>query len=163
MGLGNAFPIKSRLDGPIGRSKRRKKMRQCVAAKLFELRFAAAIAVVGLGCLGAIPAAQACPGVIATIVGHCELDDLHKAIGSPLNRLVQQNPIGAPAQQQPAPIQMVATIAPPMAGPIGIPPGISPMGSMCVTQVGAFPGPMNPIGSPCQAMTIYGPVVGMVR
>jgi hypothetical protein len=95
--------------------------------------------------------ANACPGAIATglsiIVGDraCALDDVHKAVGSPLN---QFNPMQGGGFQ--------AAVSPPP------PPPPVRFGSVCVTNVGAFPGPANPVGMQCFASTPYGMVPGVV-
>ena|GEM_PF-3545490 len=36
------------------------------------------------------------------------------------------------------------------------------LGNVCVTNVGGYPGPFNPVGTPCQAMTPWGPAIGQV-
>lgn len=62
---------------------------------------------------------------------------------------------GAPGMGMPQPI--------PLAQPL---PPVSPaswnFGNVCYTQAGAFPGPINPIGMQCAAMTPWGMVPGIV-
>lgn len=109
----------------------------------------------GAASMAAIPAAHACKGVIATVLNRCELDTIHKAIGSPLNNLVPQAPIGAPAHSGPS-------MQPPMQLPMQ-PPMQMALGNVCVTNQGAVYGPANPIGSTCFVATPYGPIPGIVH
>jgi hypothetical protein len=75
------------------------------------------------------PAAQGADAYIAGLKDRgSSADVLHHATS--LN--AWDNPIGRPA-------------APPMA-----------MGNRCATNVGAFYGPWNPVGTPCSAMTAWG-------
>src|SRR5262249_31519431 len=119
-------------------------MRKCVLAAL-----AAALTLTSVTAFA--PSANAC-GFIACIADRVipgsgpVLDGIHEGLGKPLER-----PIGAPAA--PAPIA-----APPV---LPMPPVA--LGNRCATPAGVFgPGPLNPVGAPCQAMTPFGLQVGQV-
>jgi hypothetical protein len=63
-----------------------------------------------------------------------------------------QLPQSYPAPQASAPAQ---------AGP-QVPQQMPRMGNICVTNAGVYPGPWNPVGSPCNATTPYGLMFGRV-
>jgi hypothetical protein len=114
----------------------------------------AAVLVIGSAGVATTSAYAGCsPGFIADVL--CQtgvinqstantLDGVHAAIGAPLNQL---NPLqGGGFQPQP-----MLQPTPPVR-----------LGNVCVTNVGGYPGPFNPVGTPCQAMTPYGLAVGQV-
>jgi hypothetical protein len=77
-------------------------------------------------------------------------DRLHKGLGNPLDRI-------GPGHARPMPPH------PGMPFPMQHPHMQRPLGNFCMTSFGRFgPGPVNPIGSPCQATGPYGPVFGTV-
>ena len=88
--------------------------------------------------------AYACRGFISSILNQCWLDDLHDALGHPLNK-VMVPPAPAPA-------------------PVLVPPPPPPLGAFCVTPQGVFgPGPLHPVGSPCNVETLhFGSLFGQV-
>jgi hypothetical protein len=114
----------------------------------FTLSALAAVAVIA-SVSTVTSSANACSGAISTGLsvfmgsGACQLDDIHKDLGSPLN---QFNPMQGGGFQA--------------AGPPPVPQ--VRFGNVCATNVGAFPGPANPVGMQCFASTPYGMVPGVV-
>ncbi len=115
--------------------------------------FGAAVVTIGTAAatMALAPKAEAaCSGVGAQILdtftggtgAACALDDVHRAIGSPLNQLNPLNRGGVPGGGVPVPMGGVPF---PPPAPIGF-----GMGNFCATPVGVFgPGAPGPIGSPC--------------
>jgi hypothetical protein len=108
-----------------------------LSAVLAAIAFAAPLSVSS--------SAQACPGVIATMLNNCQLDEIHRAVGSPLNQLVPQIPQpAAPAPISPAYVpgpqmQMAMQPMPYCATPVGtflLPPAPAPNGAPCWHQNG---------------------------
>ncbi|MDG4886862.1 MULTISPECIES: hypothetical protein [unclassified Mesorhizobium] len=76
------------------------------------------------------------------------LDGIHTALNKPLDQL---NPFGNGGN-----------VPVPSPSPTWQ-PQMQQMGNFCMTQAGRFgPGPMNPLGSPCQAFTQWGVQTGWV-
>jgi hypothetical protein len=109
------------------------------------------IAIGMFGLLGTVAAtsdAFACRGFLSSVVGQCWLDDVHDAMGDPLNKFVPPPPPPPlPAGPFPAPVP----------GPV--------MGGACLTMTGLHP--MNvimPVGSTCSGTNQFGLFeVGTVR
>ncbi|MFG1342493.1 hypothetical protein [Xanthobacter autotrophicus] len=113
------------------------------------------------------------------------LDGVHAGMGRPLDHLANQAAGAAANYAAPGSGQVVTqglelrdqwNRSGGMGSPgVGMPQPIPPaqsypplwaangnFGNVCYTQAGAFPGPMNPIGMPCMAMTPWGGVPGTV-
>jgi hypothetical protein len=132
--------------------------------KLSRLVAVATVAsVLGVTAVISVTPASACPGVIATVLNNCALDDAHKALGSPLNNW--PNVLGLPQNGSGGVLPNNMPLPPIVNNPMGQPPTFQPpvrMGNMCVTQAGAYPGPFNPVGISCMAATPWGPMPGQV-
>jgi hypothetical protein len=103
-----------------------------VSKSLKAAMFSGALGATAVTLVAAPADAEACPGVIATVLNDCALDDMHKAVGSPLNQLNPLNSGGfQPARPAPVPLVYTGPVPPAPVLPVyrdPMPPVFPPFG-----------------------------------